>query len=98
MSKVIFRPQARKEVREAFDHYAAESADVAADFLAEIERLIERAASHAQEGSPYSQGTRRFLLGRFPYSFIYSVEQDAVVVVAVAHYRRKPDYWLRRVR
>jgi toxin ParE1/3/4 len=34
---------------------------------------------------------------RFPYSVIYSLLEDDVLVVAVAHHRRRPFYWRDRV-
>ena len=33
----------------------------------------------------------------FPYRIIYSVEADAIVILAYAHERRKPGYWLSRM-
>ncbi|MBM3462310.1 MAG: hypothetical protein FJX76_09435 [Armatimonadetes bacterium] len=34
---------------------------------------------------------------RFPYSLLHSVENDGVVIVAVAHHRRRPGYWSARL-
>jgi hypothetical protein len=46
--------------------------------------------------SSYLRGTRRLLLQRFPFSIIYRVESTWVLVVAIAHQRRRPGYWRRR--
>jgi len=40
---------------------------------------------------------RRFLFTRFPYSFVYGIDEETIVVIAVAHQRRKPDYWSDRI-
>ncbi len=37
------------------------------------------------------------LVERFHYDVIYIVRDDEVLVVAVAHQRRKPGYWRRRL-
>ncbi len=36
---------------------------------------------------------RRCLLNRLPYGLIYGVDKATVVIVAVAHLKRKPNYW-----
>jgi len=39
---------------------------------------------------------RRFLLTGFPFALAYVVDGDSVTVLAVAHLRRRPGYWLGR--
>jgi len=55
---------------------------------------IERAPS---TWPTYDHDTRRFLLRRFPYSVIYRVEPSRIVIVAIAHGRRRPGYWKERL-
>ncbi|PIX25714.1 MAG: type II toxin-antitoxin system RelE/ParE family toxin, partial [Deltaproteobacteria bacterium CG_4_8_14_3_um_filter_43_13] len=33
------------------------------------------------------------LIPRFPYSIIFSIEPQFILVIAVAHAKRKPGYW-----
>jgi len=40
---------------------------------------------------------RRQMLHRFPYAVVYLCRPDEIVVVAVAHTRRRPLHWLHRV-
>lgn len=35
-------------------------------------------------------------MNRFPYSVVYRIEHDAILVFAVAHLRRRPGYWIDR--
>ena len=37
--------------------------------------------------------TRRLLVSRFPYQIIYRVRPRKIVVVALAHVKRRPGYW-----
>jgi plasmid stabilization system protein ParE len=39
---------------------------------------------------------RRCSVASFPYVCFYRVDGDTIVVVAVAHAKRKPGYWARR--
>ena len=33
----------------------------------------------------------------FPYNVLYSIERDLIVIVAVAHQKRRPTYWRTRI-
>jgi toxin ParE1/3/4 len=39
---------------------------------------------------------RRYLLHRFPFSAVYIERGDFIEIIAVAHHRRKPGYWIER--
>jgi len=47
--------------------------------------------------APAAYGLRWILLGSFPIKLVYVVRDDALVVVAVVHARRRPGYWLERL-
>jgi hypothetical protein len=38
------------------------------------------------------------LLQSFPIKVVYTVRDDALVIVAVFHARRRPGYWLERLK
>jgi hypothetical protein len=41
---------------------------------------------------------RKYVLQRFPFAVAYLVLDDTLVVLAVAHGKRRPGYWLARLR
>jgi toxin ParE1/3/4 len=94
---VRFLPAARAELRWAVERYNAETPGVGAALAAEVERAAQRIVEFPQLGSPYLVGTRRVILRRFPFSVVYRVEGEDVVIVALAHHRRRPGYWRNRV-
>lgn len=48
---------------------------------------------------PYLHETKRIILRRFPYSIVYKIYGDEVIVAhAVMHMSRKPDYWKERLK
>ncbi len=53
--------------------------------------------AHPEAGERVGHEVRRKVLQRFPYSILYTAERWRVWVVAVAHHKRKPDYWRSRV-
>jgi toxin ParE1/3/4 len=91
--EVRFLTPARLEFLEALEFYRAQVSGLGAEFLGELERATERLAANPRLGAPYDSETRRLLLRRFPFSLIYEVHADHVLVVAVAHQRRRPGYW-----
>jgi hypothetical protein len=40
--------------------------------------------------------TRRALVARFPYQVVYRIRPGEIVIVAVAHLKRRPGYWKNR--
>ena len=47
---------------------------------------------------PASTGARRYMLPGFPYQIVYRVRGDEIQIIAVAHHKRKPRNWRRRLR
>jgi toxin ParE1/3/4 len=47
---------------------------------------------------PQQFAIRRVLVKDFPYSVVYMVHDTEVVVLAIAHGRRRPGYWRSRLR
>src|SRR5882762_2352614 len=94
---VEFHADAAEEVAEARVKYAAQSPRTAARFVAEVSRAIGRIAEGPQRWPRYLRKTRFFRLRRFPYLVVYRIEADKIMVIALAHVRRKPGYWKRRL-
>lgn len=86
---------------EAAEWYAERVDGLGDRFLLEAEAAFARIDETPLTGSPWThrrlpEGVRRMLLRSFPYSVVYIVE-PRVVIVAVAHLRRRPGYWVRRL-
>jgi toxin ParE1/3/4 len=65
--------------------------------LAEIEQACERIREYPQLGAPYKQsGLRRLIFQRFPFALYYLESAAAAWIIAIAHLKRRPDYWRRR--
>ena len=88
-----FLPPAGEEMIEASLFYEAESAELGFEFLDDVQRVIDSLREHPKLGQAVGRNLRRALLRRFPFSLIYSDAADEILVVAVAHQRRRPDYW-----
>ena len=96
MVEIPFVSAAREEFLAAADDYDAASAGLGEEFIAEVEKAVARIASFPDHGSAYYSGTRRIVLRRFPYDIVYRESSTGLVVIAVAHHRRRPFYWRNR--
>ena len=90
---VEFHPAARQELRSARAWYEERSPLSALGFAQEIDRAVQQIAGAPARYPPAEHGTRRFLLWRFPFTLFYRAGDTGVVVVAVAHQKRRPGYW-----
>lgn len=95
--QLIFLALARNELAEAKRFYNRQQQGLGESFQREAEaaaRLIqERPLAWQVEVEP----VRRFLFDRFPYKMLYIIRAERVVVIAVAHQHRHPDYWVDRI-
>ena len=90
-------PAAQSELDEAIHWYAQQAPGLGDSFLVEFLRTIQLIERHPNCWHPLSNQTRRCRLRRFPYGVIYNINQDDILVVAVAHLHRRPAYWHGRV-
>jgi plasmid stabilization system protein ParE len=90
-------PPAEEEMTEAALFYEAAKTGLGDLFLDDIQRAIDTVRERPHLGVAVSYGFRRALVRRFPFSLIYPLEGEEIVVVAVAHQRRSPNYWKVRI-
>ena len=88
-------PGAKADADHAADWYAdAEpEKDLDVEFLAEVKRVARLIGERPRAWTEIEPGVRRAVLRRFPYSLIYTVDPDEVLVLAVAHHQRRSGYW-----
>jgi plasmid stabilization system protein ParE len=84
---------AQAELDEAVVWYSTQAPGLGESFLVEVLRSIQLIQRHPTGWHPLTPDIRRCRLRRFPYSVIYTVEADEVLILAVAHQHRRPSYW-----
>ena len=95
--KVIIRPEAEEDMKEAFSWYENKRLGLGYDFLLQADagiRFIERNPEvHPLE---YKR-TRRHLIKRFPYKIIYLFGNEKIIILAVIHGKRSLNLIKRRI-
>lgn len=88
---------AQQELDEAIAWYDDHVPELGDAFLFETLKALKLITQFPQAWHPLSPQTRRCRLNRFPYSVIYSLDGDDLLVLAIAHQHRKPGYWRDRL-
>lgn len=95
--KVEFHPEAAQEFYDQVRYFESLQVGLGTHF----ESAVEKAAvliSEFPESRPIIRETiRRCGVPAFPFGLLYTIEPDAVYVLAVAHARRYPGYWSARL-
>ena len=91
-----FHPAAKEEFLAAIDFYNESVPGLGAEFAAEIEAAVDRVEAFPKMWPEVSFETHRCLARRFPYALLYAIEKDQIIIYAVMHTKRDPDYWKNR--
>ena len=93
---VVVLDEARAELVEARDFYDREGLGLL--FVEAIEREFELLLEFPRIGKSLILGARRLTLIDWPYSIVYQPILGGIYVIAIAHHKRKPGYWRKRLR
>jgi plasmid stabilization system protein ParE len=96
MLDFTFNPLAEEEYGAAVERYAAGAGDVHLRFIETFEAAILQIREFPESGPIARGGIRSKVLSGFPYTIYYSVRPSMLRILAVAHQKRQPFYWLRR--
>lgn len=92
--RVEILPEAEAEFREAFVWYFERSPLAADAFRMEVFDKIDALGSDADTWPKDADGIHFRILNRFPYTVHYDLSGGVATVLAIAHHRRMPGYWL----
>jgi toxin ParE1/3/4 len=88
---------ARAELEEAFDFYEDRQLGLGDELTAEFQSAVTKILRNPALGRRLAGDVRRWPLHQFPYALIYQIRPDFILIVAMAHFRRKPYYWRNRL-
>lgn len=90
--------EASAEFTDAVVWYEERRTGLGAEFFDAVSAIIGLIGEEPELGAAISSmpSHRRRLVSRFPYEVVYRVTTSEVTIVAIAHLRRRPGYWVRR--
>jgi len=95
--RVEFIEPASIELDDAIAYYSLQAEGLGKKFLDEILETIELISRFPQLWSQNTANTRKAVLRKFPFNLIYSILEDKIYLIAVAHQNREPEYWIDRI-
>jgi len=97
MIPLRYHEAAEEELLNEIGYLEVQAQGLGQRFFAEIRRAEDRIVQFPQSAQEIRPGIRTSILRTFQYSLIYSVELEGVLILAVAHHRRRPGYWAGRL-
>jgi hypothetical protein len=100
--KVRILAEAEDEVQEAAQWYEGRLSGLGLEFLDAVTHALDAIERQPRrfarlETLRTKREVRRCFLQRFPFKIIYEVRGDEAIVIAVAHFRQRPNYWKKRL-
>lgn len=96
--RIEFLEEAREEFQAAAQFYEACQAGLGLKFKDEISHVCASILRDPLLWRERSAGYRRVNCPVFPYYVSYFIESEKIIVAAVAHGHRRPDYWKQRIK
>lgn len=72
--------------------------DAAVGFDMELRNAYRTLQARSQICPPFLHGTRQVILERYPFSVVFRERLHDIQIIAVAHAKRRPGYWAKRVK
>ena len=91
-----FHPEAEIEFSNAIEYYETCKKTLGLEFANEVYQTIQRIIQFPNAWHPLDKNNRRCLTNRFPFGIIYYQKNDEIIILAIMHLNRKPDYWKNR--
>ena len=93
----FFHPAAEIEYLESIAYFESKKPGLGATYLEDFERIMKNICQAPHRYPIEKQpDIRRVKMNKFPYFILFRESSNIVQVLAVAHYRRRPQYWLGR--
>lgn len=97
MKPLALHAAARAELRQAIAYYEGQRQGLGAELRVAFEEAALRIEQNPGRCACYRDTNyRKCALRRFPYTIYFLELDDCVWLAAVAHHKRKPDYWMGR--
>ncbi len=96
MTSVHFLRPAEVEMMEAALFYEEQTAGLGQLFVSALEIALRSIVENPKAWPILRNDIRKRIVSRFPYSILYRTDGEKIVILAVMHQRRRPNYWLDR--
>lgn len=97
MKPVFIHPAARAELDDAMTFYESRASGLGLDLQLMVAEAVDRIQRNPELWPPHKRTQfRKCFTHRFPFVIFYMELPNAIWIAAIAHGRRRPDYWRQR--
>ncbi len=98
--KLVLHRFAEREMEDAFWTYEDQSDGLGTLFLDQVQRSARYLLTFPRS-APVARRigdivVRKRVLQRFPYDLFYTFDEEVLSILAIAHQKRRPEYWIDR--
>jgi toxin ParE1/3/4 len=102
MTTASLHPAAQQELLAEIEYLENKESGLGESFFSEVERRVRQATRFPASGAPVlgfeeRYDVRSFIVRTFPAAIVTASINGELVVIAVAHTRRAPEYWKSRL-
>jgi hypothetical protein len=94
---VDFHPEATGELAESTEWYAGKSLVASRNFLVAVDVAIASISDDPKRFPYIDDRHQACSVATFPFQIVCRYDADRLIVIAVAHAKRRPGYWRDRL-
>ncbi len=94
---IEFLSEAEEEFQQAYQWYKNHNRELGEKFIEVVEHSLNSLLQFPQRYPIIHKNIRRIVLQKFPYSILYIIKDDKIMIVACFHGKRNPKYWQERI-
>ena len=96
--RVLLGEAAKVELENAIEWYELQSKGLGGRFARAMDITVKRIVLYPEISPTLVKEIRRAMVKGFPYGIIYSLKDEYIEIISVAHSHRKPMYWEKRIK
>ena len=95
--QVLFLEIAEKEFYISQEYYEEQQINLGNKFKSEVYNTLKRIQKFPNMFVKVKKDIRKCIVNKFPFNILYAIEGNNILVIAIAHHHRNPDYWVDRI-
>ena len=95
--KLVFLPEARQDIAEAYSWYEGQDPGLGMDFIRCVEVAILSIERHPFIYPVVHENYRRTLVRRFPYAIFFEHDSEQIIIYSIFHCSQNPQKWRDRL-
>jgi len=95
--KIKYSKLAKLEFHDSISYYENEQKGLGKKFDLDIKSSLNRIKKFPTAYIKEKDNIRKCILHKFPFNIIFSIEENHILIIAIAHHHREPDYWIDRI-